>query len=485
MRCNRRLLPLVSLLLVTTVVLLYYDRNDELLQQPWETVRHPNTKSLNQWNNEVQSGGYVLTLEFTGQLVAGLRGIMSMQCWLASFGLHMSIVEPYIINSKLVNGINAWREKPAQDEETTEPLLFTDYFNTSMFNRASESNGRPLLTSWERFKDDAPRKLVVVTVRNPFVKDCLSYTKAEICEREGDSILEGNGFSKEEFLSGCQPSEGVTDSIGYLKERGFKVVRTVCLNCDTRTSHYFTPTEVTDHIIFGGYNPSEVTLLINLWKFSFEMTPNCIRCNKQATMEGNPLAFFSPSPKLLEHADVYIKSLRANPHTQLVAIMIRIEWFLIMHRRSSLETVRECLSKVLEEYNKYLSTHPITRTVLALDIGKYGSGTFNSTLRKNNITQEYFSKVVEEIQGFVSEVDLDYSKWEGSFEAVIGRGYDRGYIALLQSVIVSKADYVIRMGGGHYQQLAIQLFLNNKGQTQQPTSDQNQFTDVCVRRRVQ
>lgn len=468
-RCNKRLIG--SLLLAIAVILLasrYYD-GDEM----------PSAQS-----------GYVLTLEFTGQLVAGLRGIMSMQCWLASFGLHMSIVEPYVINSKLMNGIKAWRYfgenlKPAQDKETIEPLLLTDYFNMSMFNHASERNGRPLLTSWERFWDNAPRKLIVVAVNNPFmVRDCLSYTKAGMCKGQGDSHLEEIIYLREQFLCGCQPSERVTNSIGYLKERGFKVVRTVCLNCDSRTSHYFTPTEVTHHI-FGEYNPSEVTLVITHWKFSFEMTPNCVRCNQKVTTDGNPLALFSPSPQLLEHANAYIKSLRTSPHTKLVAIMIRIEWFLIMYRSSSLETVRECLSKVLKEYNKYLSAHPITRTALALDIGKYGSGTFDWTFSRNNITQEYFSQVVKEIQEFVKEVDLDYSKWEGSFEAVTGKGYDRGYIALLQSVIVSKADYVIRMGGGHYQQLAIQLFLKNQGHTWQSTSDQNQVADVCVRHRMQ
>ena len=469
-RCNiKRLIG--SLLLVTAVILLasrYYD-GDEI----------PAAQS-----------GYVLTLEFTGQLVAGLRGIMSMQCWLASFGLHnvMSIVEPYVVNSKLVNGINAWRQfgenlKPAQDEENIELLMLTDYFNMSTFNHAAERNGQPLLASWERFWDNAPRKLVVVAVKNPYMRDCLSYTKAGMCEGEGDSHSQKIINLREQFPSGCQPSEMVTNSIGYLKERGFRVVRTVCLNCDSRASNYFTPTEVTHHI-FGEYNPSEVTLVITHWKFSFEMTPTCVRCNQKITANGNPLALFSPSPQLLEHADAYIKSLRANPHTKLVAIMIRIEWFLIMYRRSSLETVRECLSKVLEEYNKYLSAHPITRTVLALDIGKYGSGTFNGTFSRNNISQQYFSKVVEEIHKFVKEVDLDYSKWEGSFEEVTGRGYDRGYIALLQSVIVSKADYVIRMGGGHYQQLSIQLFLKNRGRTHQSNLDQNQVTDVCIRHRM-
>lgn len=486
MRCNKR--PITTLIVVIAVMLLasrYYD-GDEMLKQPSIFARQSIESNI-RWNkgSVALKSGYVLTLEFTGQLVAGLRGIMSMQCWLGSFGLHMSIVEPYVIDSKLVNGIKVWRQfgdKPVQQggAEAIEPLMLTDYFNMSMFNHASERNGRPLLTSWETVWDNAPRKLIVVSVNNPAFRECLSYTKVEMCEEEGDSHQE----EKKQFISGCQPSENVTNSIGYLEERGFKVVRTVCLNCDSGASQYFTPTEVNHHI-FGEYNPSEVTIAISKWKFSFEMTPNCIHCNQKASSEGNPLALFSPSPRLLEHTDAYIKSLRANPQTKLVAIMIRIEWFLIMHRRSSLETVKECLSKVLEEYNEYLAAKPITRTILALDIGKYGSGTFKSTLNKNNISQTYFSKVVEEIREFVSKIELDYNKWEGSFEAVTGSGYDRGYIALLQSAIVSKADYIIRMGGGHYQQLAIQLFLNNHNQNEHSTSYQSYIKDVCVRRRVQ
>ena len=479
--CYHKKRFVVLLLLVSALILLanrYYSRDEILQQKSTKVARHSNTRSFNGWDT-VSQFGYVLTLEFTGQLVAGLRGIMSMQCWMGSYGLRMSIVEPYVVNSKLVNGINVWRqlrEESVQDTKTTELLMLNDYFNMSMFNHASQRDGRSSLISWETFWDNAPRKLIVVTMKNPFKENCLSYTKAAMCKAE-----KARHDEKEQFTSGCQHSENVTNSIGYLKERGFKVVRTVCLNCESKAAQYFTPTEVTDQI-FGEYNPSDVTLVISQWKFSFEMTPKCIRCNQQTTAEGNPLDQFSPSPLLLQYADTYIKSLRVNPQTKLVAIMIRIEWFLIMHRRSSLETVRECLSKVLDKYNQYLAAQPITRTVLALDIGKYGSGTFWSTLRKNNISQEYFSKVVEEIQEFVKEVDLDYNKWEESFEAVTNISYDRGYIALLQSVIVSKADYIIRMGGGHYQQLAMQLFLKNHSYVTE--SDQHYITDVCVRRRT-
>ena len=43
--------------------------------------------------------GYVLTLKFTGQQAAGVRGIFSQQCWLKLFGLPMSIVEPFVNES--------------------------------------------------------------------------------------------------------------------------------------------------------------------------------------------------------------------------------------------------------------------------------------------------------------------------------------------------------------------------------------------------
>ena len=39
--------------------------------------------------------GHVITLGYTGQQIAGVRGLLSQQCWIASFGLPMKIVEPY------------------------------------------------------------------------------------------------------------------------------------------------------------------------------------------------------------------------------------------------------------------------------------------------------------------------------------------------------------------------------------------------------
>ena len=288
-------------------------------------------------------------------------------------------------------------------------------------------------------------------------------------------IKEASHDEKRQFITGCEPSQSVSNSVAYLEDRGFKVVRSVCLNCGNEAAMYLTPTEVT-HRIFGDHNPYEVTLMISQWRFYYEMTPSCTPCNNQTANDSTgPRGNFSPSPQLLKHADAYIKPLRVNPQTKVVAIMIRIEWFLRMHKRSSLGKVRNCLSEVLDEYNNFLGSHRDTKTVLALDIGRYGSGVWSQMLRQNNISDEYFSKVVEEIHQFVRQVNLDYNDWEESFETVTGGNVDRGYIGMLQSVIASKTDCVIRMGGGHYQLLTLELFFKNH-----PNKVQQCVREVCV-----
>ena len=416
--------------------------------------------------------GYVLTLEYTGQLVAGLRGIVSLQCWVASFGLPMLLVEPYVVNSSLIHDTSVWRQVETETHNLTsgrlQPLALSDYFNVSMYNHVSQREGRPPLVRWETLWDRAPRNLIVVTIGNPFAKTCLKYTKSAMC-----GIKEVGHNKKRQFMTRCKQSQSVGNSVAYLESRGFKVVRSVCLNCGSKASMYLTPTEVVHHI-FGDHNPQEVTLVISQWRFYYEMTHSCTSCKDHS----GPLGKLSPGPQILKHANAYIDPLRVNPQTKVVAIMIRIEWFLIAYKRNSLKMVKDCLSKVLGKYNQYSRAHGVTRAVLALDIGRYGSGTFPTTLRRNHISDEYFSEVVEEIHQFVRQVNLDYNDWEESFETVTGGNVDRGYTAVLQSVIASKTDCVIRMGGGHYQLLALELFLKNH-----PNKVQQCIKEVCVPKR--
>lgn len=422
--------------------------------------------------------GFVLPLAYTGQLVAGLRAVISVQCWLSSFRLPMVMVEPYVNESMLRQGSDFWKQMdtvkgevqavPTSDKQQHSPMSVSDLFNLRLFNEMSKKQGRPQLATMETFWERAPRRLIVVALGGYLKKDCLRYSNKAQCQ-----LKERKVDDRERSLSGCPQYEHVENTVTYLVSRGFEIVRTVCLNC---TVMDLTPTEVTDHI-FGEFSPANVTLVVSHWKYSFEITQSCVPCTLQTTNEQSVLAQFSPSQQLVREANAYLQPLREKALTKVIAIMIRIEWFLIMHKGSSLDHVKTCLSQILNEYDHLSNMYPDTKTVLALDIGKYGSSTFDGTLRRNNISNELFSKVVEEIQQFVKKVNLNYGEWEESFDHFVSNitgNNQRSQVAMLQSVTVSQADYIIRMGGGHYQHLALQLFMDNH---QQPL---NYIKEVCM-----
>lgn len=453
-----------------------------LTQQKFSTTSLGNGGQLA--NAGIQQGsGYVIILEFGGQFVAGLRAIVALQCWLASFNLSMVVVEPYIINSTLRHDSTVWTWAEAAPPEmdtnwstlARKPLAVSDYISMSTFNHLSKKVGRTPLVRLDRVWHRAPKRLVIVNVEGQTIRNCLRYTRASLCQTK-----KAGSDKKQHSTSGCPPLTTVTSSVSYLKRRGFEIVRTVCINCYHKPSMYFTPTELTRHI-FGEYSPNEVTLVISLWKFAYELSPSCVPCQDQTEGIGNPLSLFSPHSKLVMYADIYMHTLKVTPEVKVIAIMIRTEWFLISHIKESLETmivaIKSCLSNILEEYTRLLDSQQLVKTVLALDIGKYGSGSFLDTLSKNNLTVEWYSATVKEVQQFAWQLKLDYDDLEQRLGTLVSNSTDdRGYVAMLQSVIASKADYIICMGGGHYQRLAVHLFMNNH-----PNGDPHQhIKEVCV-----
>ena len=446
-----------------SLLLAWYSRygGELVLQQLRSSItRSVNEGQLSNFNDTLHRQGYVISLEFAGQLMAGLRAIVSLQCWLASFSLPMVVVEPYVLDSRLRHNSTIWKQVEAamNTNGKTQPLAISEYINMGTYNHMSKREGRPPLVGLKELWQEAPRKLIVVTIGGQSKMECLRYARAELCESK-----ESGRDKKDYSTSECSPLHRVRSTVRYLERiKGFKVVRNICINCDRNPLMYFTPNELTKHI-FGEYSPSEVTLVMSHWKFAYELSPGCIPCQDQVV---SPLTLFSPHPQLVKYANAYISALRVNPQAKVIAVMIRTEWFLIRHMQESLETViatfRNCLSSILNKHGQLSGSHQLTRTVLALDIGRYGSGSFSQTFEITNITKGLYSAVVNEVKLFVSQLNLDYDDWEESLGVVVqNKTNDCGYVAMLQNVIASKADYIIRVGGGYYQRLAVQLFTNN------------------------
>lgn len=274
-------------------------------------------------------------------------------------------------------------------------------------------------------------------------------------------------MAEKRFTSDCKLSTGDI-SLAYLENRNFSIVRTVCFNCEYEMPAGFLPEMFTTHI-FGNFRPSEVTVLFNKWKYSMSLTPECKSssfCKGTATVLSERLNI---SKLLLHDAENYIRTVAHKEST--VTIMIRLEWYIIMYRKEMSQMVTKvtnCLDKV---ENVYTNVAKNSIPFWALDIGKYGSSTYNFTLSKHNLSKTDFEILVNHVKSLVSKLHnkiWKFEEWENSFTYMPSqKSEDKSYVATLQGAVAARSDCLILMGGGHFQQLALQQYLDRKSDPSQ------------------
>ncbi len=396
-----------------------------------------------------EKNGHILTLNYTGQQAAGIRGLFSQQCWVKDFHLPMNIVAPFVQNSKLQHSQDVWNR---HDLVPT----FDDYYDNVHFNRESRMIGNPVLTPWKQFIETGFRTLIVVSIHNIYARGCLAYSTEKMCSKQNDSV-------SNMLKSNCPMRKGTIQALEYLNKMGFQVKRKVCLDCSVGLNPTATPKEVVEHI-FGEYRPQDVTLLIDQWKFSIQMSPTCF--NKCPT-DGQMLKIIKPSQTLSYNAMSYVNALSNNlfPNSSpqlTVGVMIRLEWLLIAnsaHKQEQEKAIQSCLKDLLLKYDSLEDTmgrKAIKKlSLLALDIGEYGSTTFKSSMRIHKISEEEINTVSAMVEGFVSTMyqdKLTFKEWEQTYTML---NKDGGYIAYLQNTLVGESDCLLLLGGGHFQELAL------------------------------
>ena len=316
----------------------------------------------------------------------------------------------------------------------------------------------PIITSWETFLSVASKKLIVLIVQNHSAKGCLVSNRI--------SCIKNIPLNHHRLFNCSQPAD-ILHAIHYLKAKHFVIVRKVCLICD-ETLHKLLPKDITEYI-FGGYKPKDVTLLINRWKFTFEIMPACKP--SQCHHANNMLANILPHPKLTRDAYLHTELFKHmlghtnsdNKSWTSVAFMMQLEWFVIGQHKTR-EDLKLCFVDIKETISTISrDTSNDVLLLLALDIGKFGSGTFEVTKKHNSFSTEFITSLKKDVKDFVSllyEKKMSFDEWEKSFVNVTGGSADRGYIAALHGQEAKNADCLILMGGGgHFQILIPQQYL--------------------------
>ena len=408
--------------------------------------------------------GYLLTLDYSGQIIAGVRALLSQQCWVKSYKLPLAIVEPFSNNSRLGHSHSIWYND-------ADFVRFSNHFNLQHFNAESIKSESPPITSWEEFIQMAPRRIILVTIKDVHCAGCLSY-EDKMCR-----FVKQNLTLLTKFFTGCVPSYKSRMALKYLEKKNFHIVRNVCLNCHHKiSSNNSIMSDLITRHIFGPYEPKSITIIVNQWRFSMNLVKSCGQvptCRREKEVLPQR---FTKSPTLLKDAERYIMSNFGSK--KIIAIMIRIEWYIITHKKEN--DAIKCLQKILDIVNKYQSKskNKESKIFLSMDIGAYGSGTFKYTLLHTNTSKTKYNRVLNEIHNFVKNIYKDtwtFNDWEDSFKEIPGIPNERGYIATLQGTIASKADCLVLMGGGHFQHLALHDYLDSH------TNKQTQCVEyVCM-----
>ena len=106
-------------------------------------------------------GTYVLSMSYAGQQGAGLRGMVSLQCFASNLGIPVYVVEPFINSSRVGLTLSG---------DLNRALKFSDFFDLDHFNLASAMAKYVNLSTWEDFLNNAPNKTVVVQLKTRGLK---------------------------------------------------------------------------------------------------------------------------------------------------------------------------------------------------------------------------------------------------------------------------------------------------------------------------
>ena len=381
--------------------------------------------------------GYVMALRYTGQQGTGIQALMSLQCFIGSLNLSMYILEPSMTGTSFGSSFEL-----SQTYNLRSLLKFSDIFDVTHFNNASKSMGFAEIRPESEFQRNAPTDVILIesfrSVESPVT---LVWTSKE--------------------KDDCYSDQHVPN--GYCIRR----VVSVTGKKDIKVSYQIFTEEELFSVVLGPWSPKEVTLVFREWHTPwYILSPsllNPLHCKDIRSVSTEKQ--FHTSSALLADAQRYEDRFLGSANNKL-AIMFRIERLMIhltiLKNRKKIEniemSVTKCLNKVVNIAEERWKKHGFSTPLITLDLGNYGSISW----RDRNI--EVSRNITKQAKSTLSKLFHDqwtFSEWEDSFTQVATIRTSSGYIAALQRTLASRADCLVLVGGGYFQELALNDYKRN------------------------
>ena len=374
-----------------------------------------------------EHGTFILTASYVGQQGGGVLGLLSQQYFSHHLDIPVSIVEPFLISTKLGH------VKYQPRRHRTDPIKFSDLFNIHTFNAVSRRSGYRRLVAWEDFISNAPEKTILVELQSG--KDTRNNTVWETDTASGTSCYNGKKYSVFKELVTCAVC----------------IVRVVTVCCiESEDSSYKSALTVKDlqNTFFGRWKPEEVNLLFSYWSAYWHMP-------SESCKTFHPSGNLFSSLQLVKHANEY-KDLYMKSNQSTIAFVLRFEYLLAEHN-----DIDTCMQKIYETHSRMKIMDK--SIFVAADIGKYKSASWKKTL--SEFSSKKAAQLMETFKNAVSLLIGDqwtFEDWENSFTKVATGIEDSGYIAALQKTIASQADclYFLVLGG-NFQYLVVEEYVKH------------------------
>ena len=374
--------------------------------------------------------GYVLAVDYWEQQTSGSRNLQSLQCWAAQYNL--SVVEPIISRSQL--------KTPLNNHVYKSRLWFRDFYDIEKWNRLSSGLKHSTLVGWEDFLTSAPRNVILVSFKHAFSKN-IKQNLEQLSRSDHPHKL-----PSERVREGCPTNWDTIKQ--FLHTYHFKVAREVCFNFGYGDG--LSGEEFRSHL-YGSLSPSSSTVVFSQWRGTGPTSRVFIRDSK---CENNYVQEkVGPSQHLLSHVQQYQQSyLGGGPYLAIIARMEKVQ-ALLRSKGGHATSLAQCFFKLLTVWRDTRSQAGLNHTLLAIDMGKYGSNSIHHAGQGTELNAR-FKDFFKSLYG-----RLSVEEWEESFEDV-AHTTDPGYVAALQQMLAVQAKCIIFIGGGSFQKHAHTLYMN-------------------------
>lgn len=362
---------------------------------------------------------YLLVQRYMGQQGVGVKALTALQCWASRTTLPVAIVEPALSDSVLTGDI------------LRASMSLADLFDLEHFNAVSRKAGYPLVIGKEIYREKNAKNIILVSFENGAQYQQVWPRNDSIATEECYASL-----NKDHFLE------------SVVKEADYCVVKVVVVNNRGLTAQVFRD-------IVGKWSSHNNSVTVVFRKFGpWFSQENGVKCLSVSDNYTN--ALYHPSARILRDVERY-KELYLNPGNP-EAVMMRVEHVI------SKFSLRKCLG-ILVSVTTNKSGQGRTEAhednnipMVAVDFGKYGSNSWEWYVKDDDVKNQAMADSKEALRVILKN-NMSFEDWEETFTRVTGDKVNAGYIAALQRTLASRAECLVLMGGGDFQELVLRDYL--------------------------